>query len=228
MTGGGRPAPRRHRPAAERRREALLRAATEIVAEEGAAGATHRAIAARAGLPPSTTTYFFSSIDELLDEATRSFTLARAAELDGVSASLPATASPDEIAELFAQALLTGERAMELAQIEAYLHAARSAEVRTGVVAAMEAFERAATAALEMAGARRPEEGARAFVALADGFVLAHLARPLPSDTAALRDALRALFIAFAMDDDERAAWDERLGHRCAPGLGAPTRPGSS
>jgi DNA-binding transcriptional regulator YbjK len=183
----------------------------EIVAESGTTAATHRAIAARAGLPPSTTTYFFSSIDELLAEATRRFTSERAAELDAVSAALPDRASFDEMAALFAEVLLTGERAMELAQIEAYLHAARSSDLRDAVAEAMGAFERAAASALAAAGARRPEAGARAFMALADGFVLEHLARPDEYDRLLLTDALRSLFIAYALTDDERAEWDRRL-----------------
>lgn len=202
---------RRHRPAAEKRREALLRAAMEIVGECGTSAATHRAIAARAGLPPSTTSYFFSSIDELLEEATRRFTSERAAELDALSHSLCEASSYDEVAGLFAEVLLTGERAMELAQIEAYLHAARTASLRSGVAEAMAAFERAAETALRAAGAARPGAGARAFMAMVDGFVLEHLARPEEDDRPVLEEALRSLFIAYAMDDDEREGWDRRL-----------------
>jgi DNA-binding transcriptional regulator YbjK len=202
---------RRRLPSAERRREALLQAATEIVGESGTSAATHRAIAARAGLPLATTSYFFSSITDLLSAATRRFTGARAAELDLVSTSLPDRASPDEIATQFVDVLLSGDRSMELAQIEAYLLAARSSELRGAVEVAMQAFERAAAAALSAAGALRPEDGARAFVALVDGAVLQHLACPRPDDSEQLRAALRSLFIAYAMPADERAAWDRRL-----------------
>ncbi len=48
--------PATHRARGLARREALLRAAVEIVAERGVGGATHRAIAERAQVPPSTTT----------------------------------------------------------------------------------------------------------------------------------------------------------------------------
>ncbi len=193
----------------------------EIVAESGTTAATHRAIAARAGLPLSTTSYFFSSIDELLEEATRRFTSERAAELDAVSRALPERATGDEIAALFAEVLLTGERAMELAQIEAYLHAARSSHLRDAVAESMSAFERAAESALAAAGARRPRQGARAFMAMVDGFVLEHLARPDEYDKLVLTDALRSLFIAYAMDDAERASWDLRLAKRQTRGSSA-------
>ena len=204
------------RPSAERRRDALLRAAMEIVAESGTTAATHRAIASRAGLPLATTSYFFSSIDELLEEATRRFTSDRASELDAVSRAIPDRASYDDTAALFAEVLLTGDRMVELAQIEAYLHAARSSHLREAVAEAMSAFERAAETALAAAGAQRPRAGARAFMAMVDGFVLEHLARPDEYDRIVFQEALRSLFIAYAMDDAERADWDRRLAREPA------------
>lgn len=205
---------RRHRPSTELRRNALVRAATEIIGESGTAAATHRAIAAKAGVPLSTTSYFFASIASLLEAAIRQFTAERAAQLEALAAGLASGVSPDEIASLFASVLLSGERAAELAQIEAYLHAARTDNLRQPVAEAMDAFERVAVVALSAAGALRPHEGARAFVALADGAVMAHLARPRDDDEAVLREGLRSLFLAYAMEDFERAEWDRRLAGR--------------
>ena len=199
---------------ARRRREALLRAATEIAGESGASAATHRAVAARAGVPAATTCYFFSSITELMAEALRTFVIERTGELTALTEAFPDGASPDELGTAFAAMLLTGDRTSELAQIEAYLHAARGEELRGAVAEAMEAFEQAAAAALRAAGAPHPEAGARAFMALSDGFVLQHLANPRPDDEAELLAAMRALFIAFVMDDDERRAWGRRLQRR--------------
>ncbi|MFI5426371.1 TetR/AcrR family transcriptional regulator [Aeromicrobium sp. UC242_57] len=51
------------------RREALLDAAIDLFAEGGSRAITHRAVAARAGLPSATTTYYFESIDELIRAA---------------------------------------------------------------------------------------------------------------------------------------------------------------
>ncbi|HET9091886.1 MAG TPA: TetR family transcriptional regulator [Acidimicrobiales bacterium] len=197
-----------------RRRDALLQAAIEIVGEAGAGAATHRAIAARAGVPLATTSYFFASIDHLLEEATRRFTAMRAAEIEAAADGLPDETSFDEVAALFAEFLLAGERSTELAQVEAYLHAARREALRSAVAGAMAAFEKAAERALAAAGAARPAEGARAFVALADGFVLGHLARPRPDDREVLAEALRSLFIAYLMETDERDRWAVRLGGR--------------
>jgi DNA-binding transcriptional regulator YbjK len=59
----------------------LLDAAVAVVAERGVGGATHRAIAARAGVPLSTTSYFFASLDELIVAALRAFATTSIAEL---------------------------------------------------------------------------------------------------------------------------------------------------
>lgn len=182
------------RPSAQRRREALLEAATAIAGEEGVGAATHRGVAARAGVPPATTSYFFGSIDELVEEALRAFVAARTEEFAALLAELEA-ATIDDVARAFASVLLAGDRTAELAQIEAYLHAARGEGLRGAVADAMSAFEAAAEAALRQVGAKDPAAGARRFMALSDGFVLQHLANPRPDDEAELEAALRAMFI---------------------------------
>lgn len=194
-------ATRTHRPSAQRRRDALLRAATEIAGEAGTGAATHRAVAARAGLPPATTSYFFGSITELMAEALATFVAARTEEFATLIASFPPGSSPDELGQAFSKVLLAGDRTSELAQIEAYLHAARSDELRSAVAEAMDAFERSAEAALRAAGARDPKGGARMFMALSDGFVLQHLANPRPDDERKLLEAIRALFVSQVADD---------------------------
>ena len=185
-----------HRESAQRRREALLRAAIEIVAESGTGAATHRAIAARAGVPLSTTSYFFESIDELLAEATAHFTAQQAAAYEDLAASL-AGASPSVVASRFAAALMGSDRTVELAQVEAYLHAARQPELRDATAAVMAAFERATTAALDAVGIADSQRLAGTIVALVDGVMLHHLANPRPDDEERLRAGLDALVLAF-------------------------------
>lgn len=50
----------------EGRRAALALAAAQVVAEVGVGRATHRAIAARAGVPLGATTYYFPTLDDLV------------------------------------------------------------------------------------------------------------------------------------------------------------------
>jgi DNA-binding transcriptional regulator YbjK len=56
-------------PKGERRRSALICAAAELLREGGFDAVRHRAVARRAGLPLASTTYYFSSLDDLLVHA---------------------------------------------------------------------------------------------------------------------------------------------------------------
>lgn len=185
---------RPHRPSARRRRDALLDAAVQIAGESGAGAVTHRAVAARAGLPLATTSYFFGSITELLAEALRVATARRAAELDRLATEMAGETRPEEMAEHFAELLLSRDRVAELAEIESYLSAARAPELRDAVGEVTAAYERVAASALRAVGAADPERAAPAFKALSDGFVLSHLAYPRPDDQQRLAAALLALF----------------------------------
>ena len=50
----------------EARRRDLAAAALEVIAEAGISRTTHRAVAARAGLPLGATTYYFPTLDDLI------------------------------------------------------------------------------------------------------------------------------------------------------------------
>jgi DNA-binding transcriptional regulator YbjK len=56
-------------PKGERRRYALVSAAAELLREGGFEALRHRAVARRAGLPLASTTYYFSSLDDLTAKA---------------------------------------------------------------------------------------------------------------------------------------------------------------
>lgn len=56
-------------PKGERRRSALINAAAELLCEGGFDAVRHRAVARRAGLPLASTTYYFSSLDDLVVQA---------------------------------------------------------------------------------------------------------------------------------------------------------------
>lgn len=51
------------------RRERIISACLDVIAESGVAGASHRRIAAAAGVPLGSMTYHFAGMDELLHEA---------------------------------------------------------------------------------------------------------------------------------------------------------------
>lgn len=56
-------------PKGERRRLALVSAAAALLSEGGFEAVRHRAVATRAGLPLAATTYYFSSLDDLIGAA---------------------------------------------------------------------------------------------------------------------------------------------------------------
>ncbi|HYH52466.1 MAG TPA: TetR family transcriptional regulator [Acidimicrobiia bacterium] len=198
----GGPPPRQDR--SRRRREALLRAAIQLLGETGAKSVTHRAVAERAGVPLASTTYYFRSGQELVEEALKLHVAERVAELRAMAAmALQAGgASATDIAERLAQFLVAAPTPILVAQYQMYLEAGRNPALQPAVAEALSAFEGLAASVLNALGARDPQSAAEAFVALLDGFALHRLARPRDPEreTAALFAAMRALFLEQVMD----------------------------
>jgi DNA-binding transcriptional regulator YbjK len=61
-------------PADPERRERIMAATERLLLEHGIAGITHRTVAREAGVPLGSTTYYFATLDDLLDAATRRLT----------------------------------------------------------------------------------------------------------------------------------------------------------
>jgi DNA-binding transcriptional regulator YbjK len=208
--GGG---PRQDR--SRRRREALLRAAIELLGESGARSVTHRAVAERAGVPLASTTYYFRSVHELIEEALKLHVAERVAEVQGLAelALSVSGASATDIAERLAEFLVANPTPTLVAQYQMYLEAGRNPALRPAVAEALAAFEGLAAGVLAALGARDPQAAAEAFVALLDGFALHRLARPRDParEAAALFAAMRALFLEQVMDADTRDRLHEQL-----------------
>lgn len=64
-----RPAEPRRQARGVARRDAIVAAAAEIILTQGPDALTHRAVAARAGVPLASTTYYFTSLDDLVGRA---------------------------------------------------------------------------------------------------------------------------------------------------------------
>jgi DNA-binding transcriptional regulator YbjK len=183
-----------------------------VITERGIGGVTHRAVAEEAGVPAATTTYYFDSIDELLEDALRLFVDEEVERLGALAERLrEAHAAPSTVAELVVAELALGDADGNVAQFELYLEASRRPRLHDSAAACVDAYAGAAEAALRAAGAARPAEGARAFVALIDGFALARIASGRRETREILAAALLDLFVAYAMDPAERAAWQRRL-----------------
>lgn len=75
-------------PKGERRRYALVSAAAELLCEGGFEAVRHRAVARRAGLPLASTTYYFSSLDDLIASAVAHIGMLEVAQLRAAVATL--------------------------------------------------------------------------------------------------------------------------------------------
>jgi DNA-binding transcriptional regulator YbjK len=170
---------RTNRPPEGSARERILQATLEIVGEGGIDAVTHRAVAARAGVSPGSTTHHFAGRAELLREAFRHH-LRRAdaliAELDHHTRR-----SADDTTERLlglAEALVRSEfqhPEMVRAEYHLYLFAATDPILAADVRVWESHLVATLAAPLEAAGARRPLEAARTLVNLVRGFELERL-----------------------------------------------------
>ena len=100
-------------PKGERRRQALVAAAAALLVEGGFDAVRHRAVAERADLPLASTTYYFSSLDDLVTAAVQHYARAELDRGRAQLAALPAERRDlDSLVELVLDQLL-GPRAAE-------------------------------------------------------------------------------------------------------------------
>jgi TetR/AcrR family transcriptional regulator, regulator of biofilm formation and stress response len=186
-------------PKGAARREHIVRATLELIGEHGADAVTHRAVADRAGLPLSATTYWFDSKEDLLQEtlllaareeverlerlvldlAPREFEVHEWAA--AVSASFAADLASDPLRHVaFTELVLEGTRRPWLAEEVARWHAAHI---------------RLAELGLRAAGAPDPRADAPLLVAAITGFMLGQLVTPVEDfEERIFRPALERLF----------------------------------
>src|SRR6202012_4210777 len=104
-------------PKGERRRYALVSAAAELLCEGGFEAVRHRAVARRAGLPLASTTYYFSSLDDLIASAVAHIGLLEVAQLRAQVATLSRRRrGADTTADLLVDLLVGGESETRLTE----------------------------------------------------------------------------------------------------------------
>jgi DNA-binding transcriptional regulator YbjK len=191
----------RRDPRGELRRAELLEAAIHLIGAHGLDGVTHRAVAAEAGVPAASTSYYFRSKDELIDEALR---LLATREIERLRARRDALGDGAADLEAMAAALgawieeqLTpeGQVAM-LAQYQLQLEAARRPEAREILAAWKDGTDDLAETAMRSLGATDIETSAILLICAIDGLRLRLMAsghEPLRGE--ALRAVIRALLV---------------------------------
>jgi DNA-binding transcriptional regulator YbjK len=176
------------RPRGAARREALLEATLRIVADTGADAVTHRRVAEVAQLPLASTTYYFSSKEELLTaalELAAQRDLERLREIaddrrrrpaspdDAVAAAMGPSGQPQDPA--------AGRRSL-LASYTLLLEAARRPALQALTRRWTEAYLTTIAELLQRAGSAWPDEHAQVLLAAADGMLIAQLSTGEPQD----------------------------------------------
>jgi TetR/AcrR family transcriptional regulator, regulator of biofilm formation and stress response len=180
-------------PRGEARRRALLDAAVRLLARDGARAVTHRAVAREAGTTHGAPRYWFSTRDQLLDEALRHIAARQVAAVErvlGEVADAPPADRVDRLARHIAGPLVA-DRDATVARYELFLEAARRPRLRRALQDWGDAYRRLFAAELESAGSPHPEVEAELLLNLINGLLLAQLATPRPDfEEAVLRPAL--------------------------------------
>lgn len=192
-----------------RRRQLLLEAAGELLMEHGFAAVSHRAVAQHAELPLSATTYYFRSLDELLEATVRQLADGWLASAGVVVAHLPAQLDdPRALAEALVRVAALGpagetatDSATLLSLYDRYVEAARHPPMRPVVAEYDDRIEALLADVLRRRGgppdatAGEIRVMARLVLAVIDGALLRALAegRPVATATTAVEQLLRAL-----------------------------------
>ncbi len=168
-------------PKGERRRHALISAAAELLREGGFDAVRHRAVARRAGLPLASTTYYFSSLDDLRIQAVDYIGTQEAAQLTSRLAGLSRRRRGVEAtAEVLADLLLGGCRSAELSEdlisrYERYIACARHPWLRDAQRRSGEQRTTAVIEAIERCGRTVRADRVKALMCAVDGAVVAAL-----------------------------------------------------
>ena len=169
----------------EARRAALAAATMEIIAEAGVGRTTHRAVAARAGLPLGATTYYYPTLDDLIAAGLRHAVEMLRADLDEWAERLRSAPDMAEALTGLVQEYLTDRRQVRL-EYELCLAAIRDSALRP----LSEVWMRGLPAILEP---HVDAAAGRDICALLDGIILLALVTESELDAPGLTAAIRRL-----------------------------------
>ncbi len=175
------------------------------------AGVTHRAVARRAGVSLSATSYYFGSGAQLERAAIETHYAARIADYAAITDALTeSSASPAEIADAVAELLTSSGLDLVLAHFEVYLNAARRADLREIVAPVLAAMRQLAEAVASTIGIDDAAGFATAAIAIIEGVELRRLAEGIDGRDE-MAASLRLLAAgALALQD----AWPDDAGGR--------------
>lgn len=165
------------RPRGAARREALLEAVLQVVAETGVEAVTHRRVAATAGLPLASTTYWFESKEQLVCAAlglAADRDIARLQAYSAAGVASPAAALDRAVAAIV-DPIAAGDpagRASLIAVFALLLEAARRPELRETSRRWTAAYVQTLSELLAAAGSQRAAQDAALLLAAVDGLLI--------------------------------------------------------
>jgi DNA-binding transcriptional regulator YbjK len=168
-------------PKGERRRYALISAAADLLCEGGFDAVRHRAVARRAGLPLASTTYYFSSLDDLIAKAVEHVGLRESEQLHSrVAALSKRKRGAESTADVLVDLLVgdgPGTRDAEqlISRYERYIACARQPNLRDVQRQIMQQRTDAVVEVVERSGRCVRPELLTALVCAVDGAVVASL-----------------------------------------------------
>jgi DNA-binding transcriptional regulator YbjK len=168
-------------PKGERRRSALVSAAADLLREGGFDAVRHRAVARRAGLPLASTTYYFSSLDDLVINAVEYTGTQEAAQLRSRLTRLSRRRrGVESTAELLVELLLGDSPSPQLSEqlisrYERYIACVRQPWLRDVQRRLREERTAAVVEALSRSGRTVPLDRRAALMFAVDGAVVAAL-----------------------------------------------------
>jgi DNA-binding transcriptional regulator YbjK len=176
------------------RRDSLIEAAAAVLVEQGIAALSHRAVAARAGLPLAATTYYFASADDLRDESLRHVTDTWLTQATAVVEAAPARLDAAQAARAVVAAI-TGDAPREqlLLVYERYLEAGRHERLRPLVAESNARLVDLVRELLRRADLPADPAEARLVLAVTDGAIVTALAEGEPPVDAAVTTLDRLL-----------------------------------
>ena len=199
-------------PKGERRRGALVCAAADLLCEGGIDAVRHRAVAARAGLPLASTTYYFSSLEDLIAKAVEYVGMREAEQLRAQVATLSRRRrGAESTADLLVDLLVgdaPGARMPEqlISRYERLIACARQPELRDIQRRILRQRTDAVVEVVERSGRAVRSELVTALVCAVDGAVVASLV----DDGEGPRATARATLIDVI---DVLAPVDDRVAH---------------
>ncbi len=194
-------------PKGERRRYALVSAAAELLCEGGFEAVRHRAVARRAGLPLASTTYYFSSLDDLIISAVEHIGMVEVAQLRARVATLSRRRRGSETtADVLVDLLVSDETGSGLSEqlisrYERYIACSRSPALREIQRRSMRQRADAIAEAIERSGRRARTELVTKLICAVDGAVICALVEEQPHPHAAARATLIEVIDVLAPHD---------------------------